>query len=636
MTASQVIQITELLQSTLEKLPPSFSKQLDRSVTIHFSRKKLDTITAAGCEPGKNLSLAYVKKSWFRTWASVKDLYVSESLFQLYTSAVPPEGGFCGHPDLTTFAQATLIHELSHLYDHSVDLSVSKPYKALNGWISKNRNRNESRLRSVDQYEYKNLFEHFAVNMEYFALDPEYACRRPALYSLLKTHFAFTPFPDEASCIPWVRHASGEMVFELNPERVYEVHYLLAGPGKGIGSRFGHSALRFIVCKEGRPLGPDCLKDESQHFVVSYRGNVQEMKISPLKGLFGKYRSEILFHTFSEVKNEYTRQELRPLYSLPLKLTREQITLLLNKSAEEYWEYYGRYYFLKTNCASEAYQLLRATDTDLYRRSPISPKGVKRALVSVGLVNEKELSFQDQKYYRFPSYMEILQKVWADVLELKFQQNPTTIDDFFYNYSNEDSQTLYAEAFELNHQDFAARAEALVADASKLGESDPERSKAISSAQRIFVQIPSAFYVLENQRYDFANSSLQKAKVELLLKVESDASPPKELREILLRFAALLKSNQKLVNLRFEKSEGYGVPMGDEAENHDEQMIPAELLAENRRLMAELETELNVYFKDRFLDLEEIKKQRRFLLAEITRLGLEFSRIHAPLYSPRN
>jgi Mlc titration factor MtfA (ptsG expression regulator) len=47
--------------------------------------------------------------------------------------------------------------------------------------------------RSPDIYETSSPLEFVAVNMEYFLLDPSYACRRPSLYRYYKEHFGWAP-----------------------------------------------------------------------------------------------------------------------------------------------------------------------------------------------------------------------------------------------------------------------------------------------------------------------------------------------------------------------------------------------------------------------------------------------------------
>src|SRR3546814_3142703 len=74
--------------------------------------------------------------------------------------------------------------------------------------------------------------EFVAVNLEYFVLDPAYACRRPALHRYFVAHFgAAPPHPDCAPGLPYVLPDAGDgqaLLLELDPARVQAVDYLLA------------------------------------------------------------------------------------------------------------------------------------------------------------------------------------------------------------------------------------------------------------------------------------------------------------------------------------------------------------------------------------------------------------------------
>lgn len=113
-----------------------------------------------------------------------------------------------------------------------------------------------------DPYELSSPKEFIAVNMEYFLLDPSYACRRPALNHYLREHFGWAP--QQSACeksLPFLNAGNDfarQPLGEIDPERVYEVDYLLAEANQNWVSRWGHSMLRLVICAPGRPRGPDC------------------------------------------------------------------------------------------------------------------------------------------------------------------------------------------------------------------------------------------------------------------------------------------------------------------------------------------------------------------------------------------
>src|SRR3546814_4690395 len=139
--------------------------------------------------------------------------------------------------------------------------------------------------------------EFVAVNLEYFVLDPAYACRRPALHRYFVAHFGTaTPHPDCAPGLPYVLPDAGDgqaLLLELDPARVQAVDYLLAEGNDQAMSRWGHSMLRLVVCAPGRPRGPDCRLDLQSHLVLSFRALVDDVQVSSWRGLTGSYPSRL-------------------------------------------------------------------------------------------------------------------------------------------------------------------------------------------------------------------------------------------------------------------------------------------------------------------------------------------------------
>ena len=120
---------------------------------------------------------------------------------------------------------------------------------------------NHQIVRSPDLYEVTNPKEFVAVNMEYFLLDPAYACRRPALYRYYKEHFGWAPAAkDQCPKVFAFLNAGNDFAKQplgtVDPERVYAVDYLLAEANQEWASRWGHSMLRLVICAPGRPRGP--------------------------------------------------------------------------------------------------------------------------------------------------------------------------------------------------------------------------------------------------------------------------------------------------------------------------------------------------------------------------------------------
>lgn len=193
-------------------------------------------------------------------------------------------------------------------------------------------------MRSPDLYEISSPKEFVAVNMEYFLLDPAYACRRPALYRYYKRTFRLGTRRQgrvpQRLCLPKCRNDFAKTPLGVvDPERVYAVDYLLAEANQEWASRWGHSMLRLVICAPGRPRGPDCRLDLQEHLVLSYRAFVNDVQLSSWDGLTGAYPSRLFVLPLAQVIDEYTKTELRSLASVPLKLSRPEIEEVVEHTA---------------------------------------------------------------------------------------------------------------------------------------------------------------------------------------------------------------------------------------------------------------------------------------------------------------
>ncbi|MEI2794081.1 DUF4105 domain-containing protein [Pseudoxanthomonas sp. F11] len=303
-----------------------------------------------------------------------------------------------------------LVHELAHAYDRAQRnvLSGDPRLRDLAGWqrsvftVAGRRSRNDFVVRTPDPYELERPSEFVAVNLEHFVLDPFYACRRPALHRHFSAHFSVlaTAHPC-APGLPFLdvdAEAGEASLLALDPARVYEVDYLLAEGNTQAMSRWGHSMLRLVVCAPGRAPGPDCRLDLAHHRVLSFRAFVGDVQISGWRGLTGSYPSRLFLLPLDQVIEEYTRVELRGLQSVPLRLQREEIGLLLERAAQLHWSYDGRYYFIGNNCAVETWKLLhdgipRLADASL---ASITPTGLLRKLEREGIADRRPLEDADE------------------------------------------------------------------------------------------------------------------------------------------------------------------------------------------------------------------------------------------------
>lgn len=446
-----------LLDEAMAALPPRFAQQLDRQVRVSWrTGLPAEVYGQVGRFSGIELN------------AELLPRLVDGSAAENRT----------GRPHGTERQEllATLLHELTHLYDRArlwpaaqrrhithcqqragsmglvglpddcrgqterrFTLSDDPRLLDLAGWQQRVGQRGARDLdngqvaRSPDSYELTNSLEFVAVNLEYFLLDPSYACRRPSLARYFREHFDWAP-PSEpcASDYPYLnagRDFAQQPLGRLDPERVYQVDYLLAEANDAWMSRWGHSMLRLVVCAPGRPRGPDCRLDLDHHLVLSYRAFVGDLQLSSWDGLTGVYPSRLFVLPLEQVIDEYTKVELRSLASVPLRMSRDEVEQLVVRAAEQHWSYDGDYYFVSNNCAVETLKLLRSgTDNPhLHALDSILPNGLLELMDARGLADTQVLDDPREALrlgYRFDSFRERYQAMFKVLRErLPITQN---------------------------------------------------------------------------------------------------------------------------------------------------------------------------------------------------------------------
>ncbi|WP_419737169.1 DUF4105 domain-containing protein [Pseudomonas sp. COR18] len=452
-----------LLDEAIAHLPPRFIEQLDRRITLSWSTRMPDN--------------AYGEASL------VAEIELNRNLLPgLVDGSAATKKTHRPHGTVREEMLATVLHELTHIYDRArlwpdaerrliqrctrqndntglvglrdecrgqIDrrftLSDDPRLLDLAGWPQsvgtrgQREQHNKQVARSPDLYETTNPKEFVAVNMEYFLLDPAYACRRPALYRYYQERFGWAPpgKDDCAKAFPFLNAGNDfgkTPLGRIDPERVYEVDYLLAEANQNWVSRWGHSMLRLVICAPGRPRGPDCRLDLDQHLVLSYRAFVNDVQLSTWGGLTGAYPSRLFVLPLAQVIDEYTKTELRSLASVPLKLSRREIEEVVEHAAEMHWSYDGNYYFVTNNCAVETLKLLRSgTDNaQLKGLDSIMPNGLLEVLKGRGLADTSVLDDPREALrlgYRFDSYRDRYQAMF-EVLKQHLPIKQETVEDW--------------------------------------------------------------------------------------------------------------------------------------------------------------------------------------------------------------
>lgn len=369
------------------------------------------------CQPGNKVKYGSFKSSKKST------IYLDKNLLAFYLqkkNAVID----CLNITVEEFTTRTLVHELIHHYDKKHGLSRQKTFLDIIGG-KKNKVLSQNTASTPDSYEFKNTKESLAVNSEYFFFDNEYKCRRPSLYRFFKEQFKFNPSVTDCTKYNYfLLHDSKSednltQLEILDHKRVHSIHYLWAGEGNAMMSKWGHAMLRIVVCAPFRKtVNDDCIKDTRYHLVLSYRAHFSSPNASMLNGMVGKLPSQLFIFRLQGIIEEYTINEFRDIYSVPLDLSRDEIESIIDLSLDRYWNYKSKYYFLSNNCGTETLRHLAAVldGKSLENISDFTPrkifKGLTRKgnnLVSVEFNKEDKESLIDEGLL-FPSKFDLYNK----------------------------------------------------------------------------------------------------------------------------------------------------------------------------------------------------------------------------------
>lgn len=342
------------VEESLGLLPSNFLDSVNKTVTIKEEALRSDQFFNDNlCKLGEGAKFGYT----LRHSVSISSRLVK--LAQSNTNSFD-----CAHGSFRNMLRATIIHELTHVKDNAENISTDADFQRIVGMKkissrSKKKVMNANSATSPDAYEFTNLEESLGVNVEYLVLDPEFECRKPATAQFLSKRMNI-PLKGECQKNYKVLAQSAflednyQLSTSIDPKRIYQVHYLFAGKGQQLMSRWGHAMFRLIVCAPHRKVaGPECLNDVSHHLALSYRAYMADMNLNYMKGMFGGYPSQLFVMRFLEIQQEYTKFELRDLYSVPLKMTAAQKSEFIDITLERYWTYQGKYYFFDNNCGTE-------------------------------------------------------------------------------------------------------------------------------------------------------------------------------------------------------------------------------------------------------------------------------------------
>ncbi|MGF1761328.1 DUF4105 domain-containing protein [Photobacterium sagamiensis] len=268
-----------------------------------------------------------------------------------------------------------------------------------------------------------------------YLMEPDFACGQPIYARYFQERYHGSASGSQCNDkLPFVvidRYKGGETLW-LSPKRVSAIHLLFAGEGKNMSSRFGHVALRLVVCPEGQSDQESCDSNLFEHLVLGYMAHIDEFELNTFKALSGRYNAYLFAFPFIDVYRDYAISEFREVYSLPLVLDQQQREQMVKELAEIHWRFSGDYRFFSQNCASLLQQTLHTlipemeTDeqlgTDFIRPDHLFAAAKRSRLAEGDKLSSLQIAEQQGYYFSstMPFYSEAVSLVQASMSSPEF------------------------------------------------------------------------------------------------------------------------------------------------------------------------------------------------------------------------
>ncbi len=481
------------ISTTLKLLP----RKMHPSQKVHVVFKKLDAYNEVQNPCGRN-NQKKASTPVFAEWTN-KQGYHEIALHSGFKKdiLIGPQKSTTINCEFGTFyrmAQASLLHELGHIWDNNTTkrmrtlrhehlqkcavkksrhdhpeslychlpnfmerrISSDPQFLHLTNWKWRHRRffrKNLKTSTSPRAYERKNPQETFAVNLEYFLLDPDFKCHRPALYNYFKQKLEHTPFKQSRCQTNYsLPSYNGLFIYNIDPKKVDSIHFVLAGEGRSFVSKWGHAMYRIVTCD----TPGNCLQKPSQNFIVSFAAQSQNLLLGTWEGFRASYSSQIFIKPFLEVINDYRIDNMRDVTSYPLNLSPKEKEQLIHVILERYWDYQGRYSLFTNNCSVESQSMLAAAVNEkslaFFDWQLFSPIDMKNQLLQTSYINQeplKDIKKAIEKGYFFPSIAQNSLEKWK------------SIQSYFSNPSIDSEKELYQHLNELTFDEIKIIADEL-------------------------------------------------------------------------------------------------------------------------------------------------------------------------------
>lgn len=279
---------------------------------------------------------------------------------------------------------------------------------------------------------------------------------------------------------------------------------------------------------------------------------------------------------FSDVLDEYNRDELRDVESFPLELSLKDKNNFINKVLEEHWNYRGSYKFITNNCAVESYDLLKgALETSrLQRERSLTPQGVLEDLDRLEF-----LMLKSESREMFRARTEQLIQAHQSAYGAK-KSDAKNEKKALLQFISKSTSTERLERFSVFSKE--------IMESNNLHTGVSLMKKALIRA--------SSFSVIEQQILRTETSVFRKKAAEVFM--DADNANAKKLTKILQQTGAIF-------NQRFTDSAmaGYGVPLLHEILTPDE---VEQKMEQSKEAIASIETGLREFMPKEISNLEAI------------------------------
>lgn len=195
-----------------------------------------------------------------------------------------------------------------------------------------------------------------------FLTDPSFNCKQPNYAHYFQLRYGNNQFTNRCQAeIPFyvASRYDGIQPVWIDPMQIHSIHFLFAGNGESMASRFGHVALRIVICPKGQFTGAVCNANLFEHLVVGFMAHIDEFEIDTLKALSGHYKTYLFANQFMDVYQDYAISEFREIYSLPLRLNKGQREQVVRRLSEIHWRFTDDYNFFTKNCTTFLQEALK-------------------------------------------------------------------------------------------------------------------------------------------------------------------------------------------------------------------------------------------------------------------------------------